>query len=505
MRFFVILLPLALLAQDDPSGLATHVRLFTQVFALIENNAATPIEAKAAFESGVLPAMLRKLDPHSVFFNKDQFEQLRDMETSTRKGFGSIVSVLPGRVIILQTMPASPSERAGLNPGDEIIAINNVALSRFDTEQMVEYLGYTRQKDALLSVRRQNFPRPLEFVLSPATLNAPTVERAFTLQPDYGYIRVLSFEEKTSRDIRTAIDKLGGNKLKGLILDLRNNPGGVFSSALETASFFLAPNTRLTSIRGRSKKEENIDTPSDNQPYSFALTVLMNEKSASGSEVVAAALQDNGRARIIGRSSYGKGLVQSVFPVAGGNGLALTTAYYYTPKGRSIQRRYEGAQIDPNLNDLKAGVQPDIEVGPEAPTRLRIFLDSNGLITAFATEWLLSNPKPQPGFTLPKVTLDQYQRWLTDRNVQPTLAQWSIDRDWVQNRLAQEIVNLSLGVEFGDEIEARRDPQIQRGLAEIQSKYEAGRPIASRPAFVPGRRLPAQSPNLYPRYRAHSF
>jgi carboxyl-terminal processing protease len=367
-------------------------------------------------------------------------------------------------------MPASPSERAGLQPGDEIIAINNVALSRFDSEQMVEYLTYTRQKDALLAVRRQNFPRPLEFVLSPTTLNAPTVERAFALQPGYGYIRMSSFEEKTGRDLRNAIEKLGGQQLKGLVLDLRNNPGGVFSSALESASLFLPAGTRITSIRGRSKKEENIDVPADNQPYSFPLTILINEKSASGSEVVSAALQDHGRARIIGLPSYGKGLVQSVFPIYGGNGLALTTAYYYTPKGRSIQRRYEGSQIDPTLNERKAGVQPDIQQGPERPTRLRIFLDSNALITAYATEWLRSNPKPQAGFILPRTTLDLYQRWLSERNVQPTLAEWSLDRDWVQNRLEQEIINLSLGVEFGDEIEARRDPQIQLALTELKSK-----------------------------------
>ncbi len=474
MRILLLSLTIAgaLLAQEDPSGLREHVRRFVDVFALVEGNAAEPVDFKHAFEDGVLPAMMRKLDPHSVFFNKDQFEQLREMETSTRKGFGSIVSVLPGRVIVLQTMPASPSERAGLQPGDEIVAINGVALSRFDMDQMVEYLGYTRQRDALLTVRRQNFPRPLEFVLSPATLNAPTVERAFLLKPGYGYVRVSSFEEKTGRDLRNAIEKLGGKGLKGLVLDLRNNPGGVFASALETASLFLPAGTKITSVRGRSKEQENIEVPEGVEEYRFELTVLINEKSASGSEVVAAALQDNGRALIVGEASYGKGLVQSVYPILGGNGVALTTAYYYTPKGRSIQRRYAGSQIDPGLNREAAGVKPDIEQGPERVTRLRAFLDANGLVTAFATEWLQKNPKPAAGFVLPRQVLDLYQRWLSERNILPTLAEWSVDRDWIQNRLEQELVNLSLGVEAGDEIEARRDLLIQRGLSEIESRHE---------------------------------
>lgn len=502
MRSLVLFLALhSALAQDDPSGLVEHVRRFVDVVALVEREAADPVDFKSTFEAGVLPAMMRKLDPHSVFFNKDQFEQLREMETSTRKGFGSIVSVLPGRVIVLQTMPASPSERAGLQPGDEIIAINNVALSRFDMDQMVEYLNYTRQKDALLAVRRQNFPRPLEFVLSPTTLNAPTVERAFFLDPGFAYIRVSSFEEKTGRDLRNAIDKLGGNSLKGLVLDLRNNPGGVFASALETASLFLPSGTRITSVRGRNKKDQNLDVPTGFDPYTFPLTILINEKSASGSEVVSAALQEHKRATIIGLPSYGKGLVQSVFPVMGGNGLALTTAYYYTPNGRSIQRRLAESQIDPTLNTAKAGVQPDIEQLPERPTRLRAFLDGNGLITAYATEWLRTNPKPTPGFRLPRTVLDLYQRWLSEKNILPTLAEWSIDRDWVQNRLEQEIVNLGLGVEAGDEVEARRDPQVQRALTEIKSKHETGPRAALARPLPPG----PNHPHLLARHRAHSF
>jgi carboxyl-terminal processing protease len=470
MRLLPLLLALPLVAQDDPSGLREHVRRFVDVYSLIEANAADPVNVATAFENGALPAMMRQLDPHSVFFNKDQFEQLREMETSTRKGFGSIVSVLPGRVIVLQTTPASPSERAGLQPGDEIIAINNIALSRFDMEQMVEYLGYTRQRDALLTVRRQNFPRPLEFVLSPATLNAPTVERAFLLQPGFAYIRVSSFEEKTGRDLRNAIDRLGGNALRGLVLDLRTNPGGVFASALETASLFLPAGAKITSIRGRGKKQEDIEAPTGMEPYTFPLALLISGKSASGSEVVAAALQDHGRAVIVGEPSYGKGLVQSVYPVFGGNGLALTTAYYYTPKGRSIQRRYDGAQIDAQLNPAAAGVQPDLMAAPERVTRLRAFLDGNGLVTAFATEWLTRNPKPTPGFTLPRQALDHYQAWLGERNVLPSLAEWSLDREWIHSRLEQEVLNLGLGVEYGDEVEARRDPQVRRALSEIESK-----------------------------------
>jgi carboxyl-terminal processing protease len=478
MRLLFLLLALAaiLTAQTDPAPLAEHIKRFTQVFALVEENAADPISVEAALLDGAIPSMLRRLDPHSIFFNKDQFAQLKDMETSTRKGFGTIVSILPGRVIILQTMDGSPSARVGLNPGDEIIAINGIALSRFDNEQMIEFLTYSRQKDATLAIRRQNFPRPLEFLMSPQTMDAPTVERAFFLQPGVAYIRIGSFEEKTGKDLRAAIESLGGRKLKGLVLDLRNNPGGTFSSALESAALFLPPGTRITSVRGRAKEEQSLDVPpapavGDPGPYQFPLAVLMNEKSASGSEVVASALQDHGRAKIVGLPSYGKGLVQSVYPLGPkdkqDSGLALTTAYYYTPKGRSIQRRLQDAQISPDLNTAKAGVQPDFVLETETGSRLKAFLDSSGVFTAFATEWKQRHSAPDPSQDLPLVTLDEFQKWLAARNVNPSLQEWSVDRDWTRNRLQQEITNLMVSVAKGDEVEARRDRQIQRALTLI--------------------------------------
>lgn len=460
-------------AAKDVQELGASLKKFTEVYSVLERNAAEPVDPKVAFEGGVLPSMLRKLDPHTVFFNRDQFEQLREMETSTRKGFGSIVSIVPGRVIVLQTMPGSPSARSGLTPGDEIIAINNVLLSQFEVDQMVEFLAYTRQKDALLAVRRQNFPRPLEFVLSPATLDAPTVDRAFELKPGIGFIRIATFEEKTGRDFKNAVDKLGGGKLQGLVIDLRNNTGGVLKSALEAASLFLPVGTVITSVRGRSRQEEKIEVPKLEgfTPYSFPIVVLVNEKSASASEVLASALQDNKRAKIVGLPTYGKGLVQTVYSLSNGSGLALTTAYYYTPNGRSIQRKLEDSQIDPNLNpSAKAGLMPDVVEGLEPATRLRQFLDANGLMTQFATEWLQTQPKVEPGFRLPVQALDQFQLWLSAKNVQPRLAEWSLDRDWMMNRIEQEVMNLTLGVEKGDEVEARRDPQVKRALEAIQSR-----------------------------------
>ncbi|MGA2197566.1 MAG: S41 family peptidase, partial [Bryobacteraceae bacterium] len=329
-RFIIILLStaLGLSAADD---LDTQVKRVVDAFAIVERNAATPISSEQVFYQGAIPGLLRTLDPHSAFFDPGQFDQLRKMEASTQKGFGTIVSLLPGRVIVLQTLPGTPSARAGLAAGDEIVGINGYTINRLDLDQLSELLSESRQHPAQLDVRRPGSGGIVRMVLTPEDMETPSVDRAFFIGAGIGYIRAASFDERTGKDIRRAIEKLGGEHLAGLVLDLRNNPGGVVSAALETAALFLQPGQQVFTIRGRGVPEKAEDVPETASPYDFKLALLVNEKSASASEIVAGALQDHDRATIVGEVSYGKGLVQSVFPLSENAGLALTTALYYTP------------------------------------------------------------------------------------------------------------------------------------------------------------------------------
>ncbi|HYZ86193.1 MAG TPA: S41 family peptidase, partial [Bryobacteraceae bacterium] len=263
----------------------SHLKNFVQLMEIVRTEAAESPDQKKAFYEGAIPGMLRQLDPHSVFFDPDQFEQLKEMEKSTRKGFGTVVSLLPGRVIVLQTVAGSPSAKAGIQPGDEILAINNIALQKLEVEQLVQLLGQARQQKVQLYVRRPGSLRILDFTLTPEDVDSPSVDRVFLLRPGIGYVRATSFDMLTGKQIREAIEKLGGADLKGLVLDLRNNPGGVLAAALETASLFLEPGQRIISARGRNvQKAEEIDVPKDApKPYKFPLVLLVNGKSASGS------------------------------------------------------------------------------------------------------------------------------------------------------------------------------------------------------------------------------
>jgi len=483
------------LAADEPREEdARMMKKFIDAFKIMQQNSADPVDNDKAFYDGAIPGLLKHLDPHSVFFDPGQFEQLQQMESSTRKGFGSVVSVLPGRVLVLQTLPGTPSEKAGMSPGDEILAVNNYRLDRLDPDQIIELLTESKQKPAQLVIHRPGSVRLEEIELTPETMQASSVERVFEIEPGIGYIRVTAFEGMTARQIHDGIEKLGGRNLKGLVLDLRNNPGGLMNAALQTASFFLQPGQVILSAKGRNVAETVEKVPPDNKPYTFPVSVLVNAKTASASEIVSGALQDHDRATIVGEPSFGKGLVQSVYPLAEKTGIALTTALYYIPSGRSIQKAFStqrafGAEefaldatvTHPNeRTDFKTdhgrpvpgggGIVPDVIVKPATLNEFRSVLEQSASFTNFATEYLRDH-KITPGWEVPGELIDQFQSWLAARNIQPSLREWFDNKDFIQGRLKNEIYNQGLGVEKGDEVEAKMDLQVQAALEAVKNPH----------------------------------
>ena len=479
VRFLAALLLLAWSARAD--DLDSQIKRLVSAYALVEENAADPVSSEQVFYQGIIPGMLRRLDPHSVFFDPQQFEQLKQLETSTRKGFGSVVSVLPGRVFVLQTLPGTPSAKSGMSPGDEILAVNNIRLDRLDMEQLIGLLQQSRQQPARLAVRRPGNARMLDITLTPEEMQQPSVERAFFVKPGIGYLRVASFDEKTGAQIKSAIESLGGRKLKGLVLDLRNNPGGLLTSALETVSLFLKPGLPILTVRGRAVPQKEEKVPADAQPYEFPVAAIINGKSASASEIVAGALQDHDRGVIVGEQSFGKGLVQSVFPLADSTGLALTTALYYTPSGRSIQKPFDPSQFalgataaHPNAKTEfrtdkgrvvrgGGGIMPDEVVYPPEVSRFKAALEGSASFTSFATDYTQKHPVTA-AFEVTPALLDDFHTFLAEHGIQPSLSEWSGELDFIRNRLKTEIFNQTLGVAKGDEVEAQRDPQIQRAV-----------------------------------------
>ncbi len=487
LALVLLLLPLALRApllkaDDDATAasaatLAEDLKKMVAVFAAVDEQAADPVSPDRAIYQGAIPAMLRTLDPHSIFFDPDQFQQLQQMQKSEAKGFGTIVSIIPGRVIVLQTMEGSPAAKSGLSAGDEILAINNIPLGQLAPEQLVQLLSQARQQAAALDVRKPGNARPFRLTLSPELIDAPSVDRGFPIAPGVGYLRVKSFEEPTARLVKSTIEKLGGADLKGLVMDLRDNPGGAVQAAIDIAALFLRPNETVFTIRGRSGQQQESRVPALASPYTFPVAVLMDDKSASASEILAGALQDHDRATILGEPSYGKGIVQNVFPLSGNSGLALTIAFYYTPSGRSIQKPLASGSLDIAAKATPGafrtdggrevrgggGIQPDTVVHAPPASRLVYVLEGSGALTTFASEYVQTHEIGQSFEVTPEI-LDQLKVFLSQRDIQPGIAEWLRDRDLIQSKLKQEVVNLKFGVEQGDRIEMQRDPVVRQAV-----------------------------------------
>jgi carboxyl-terminal processing protease len=380
-----------------------------------------------------------------------------------------VVSLAPGRVVILQTLPGTPSARSGLSAGDEIVEVNGYRVDRLELEQLIQLLQESRQRQAQLMVRRPGVATLMAFTLVPAELASPSVSRAFLLKPGVGYIKIESFEDATPDEFGKALEKLEARTLQGLVLDLRDNPGGVLPAALDVAGNFLEPGSLILTVRGRSGPPEEVKVPADAHPLRVPLAVLVNGKSASASEIVAGALQDHKRAAIVGEQTFGKGLVQRVFDLSEGTGLALTTAYYFTPHGRSIQRPVAELHT-PQALPGKGGITPDEIVAPEGYTPLRAALEGSGAFLQFAQDYTSTHRNLPPGFEVSNDLLDEFQQFLSGRQIRPGVAEWSSNREWIRIRLKTEIYNLAFGVEKGDEIDAQRDAQILRAMRVLAAR-----------------------------------
>lgn len=470
------------LPPDPAPSLAPELKRFVDVLSTVESRAADVPPSEKMIYEGAIPSMLRQLDPHTQFFEPSQFEQLKQMEQSEQKGFGSIVSILPGQVIFLQIFPGTPASRAGIQPGDELVAIGPIVIAQLEPDHIVELLQEARQQQISVLIRRQGDARLLPITLTPAVMDSPTVDRAFMLQPGIAYVRVTSWDMQTAGQLNDAINKLDTPALRGLVLDLRNNPGGIVQAALAAASMFLKPGERILTAKGRTGTVQSADVPKSAKPYPFRLAVIVNGKTASASEIVTGALQDHDRATVVGTQTYGKGLVQSVLPLSDGAGMALTTAFYYTPSGRSIQKPLRNSTLSDTFHGGApvfktdagrsvtggGGIQPDIVVEPAARTQFEAVVDASGALTAFATEYLSTHSPLPANFKMTPALMDDVKVYLAARRIEPSVSEWSQESPWMSNRITEEIVIQGRGVAEGDEIAAQRDPQIQAALHAVE-------------------------------------
>jgi len=457
---------------------------FTQAYSAIQQNSAEPVDPDRAILDGGIRGMLSALDPFCAFFDHDQFELLKQQTRGEALGFGSILYVTPGKILVLQTAQGSPSWRAGLGPGDEIVEINGTRVNRIDFKSLVDLLRRSRSHPVHLGVIHPGRFVSQDYNLKPAEVAVPSVDKSFLLWPGIGYIHLSGFEQKTPQEVLDAVARLSTPPLEGLVLDLRDNHGGVVDAAIGVASLFLKPHALVMTMRGRSSPEKAYRTTSAAKQFDMPMIVLVNGDTASAAEVLAAALQEHDRAVIAGESTYGKGVVQSVTALSESTGLALTTAQYYTPSGRSIQRPLPGTalaapgrELDPvsNSNHFSTddgrplapggGIAPDVQIPSRRLDPWVVFLNQTGIFTNYASEYLELHGRAKGSFEPDAAMLEDFKELLRRGGVRTPEEYWDKDQDYLKLRIKVELTNLVSGLSSGDEVETKGDPQVQKAAS----------------------------------------
>jgi len=336
-------------AQVAPSRLPLEeLRAFAEIYERIRTSYVEGVDDKTLLENAI-HGMLNGLDPHSAYLGEEDFEDLRANTSGKFGGLGIEVGIEDGFIKVVSPIDDTPAQKAGIQAGDLIIKLDDTPVKGLGLAEAVEKMRGIPGSPITLTILRDGQDKPLEITLERAEIKITSVKQKL-LDDDFGYIRITQFQENTGADVNQALQILtekSDQPLHGIILDLRNNPGGVLDAAVAVSDTFIESGL-IVYTQGRIKNadiryEANIETAAPDIP----LVVLINGGSASASEIVAGALQDHGRAIIMGTQSFGKGSVQTVLPLNGDHALKLTTARYYTPNGRSIQAQ---------------GIKPDIEV-----------------------------------------------------------------------------------------------------------------------------------------------
>ena len=329
------------------------LQIFAEVLSQVKKHYVEETQTKDLVH-GALRGMLASLDPHSSFMTQDMF---KEMQVETKGEFGGLgiqIGVKNNRLTVIAPIEDTPAYTAGIQAGDIITKVDETPTKDLTLMEAVQRMRGTRGTSVNLTVEREGVENPLDFTLTRDIIKIQSV-RSKLLEGNLGYVRINQFQESTSEDLTTEIEKLAPKDIQGLIIDLRNNPGGLLTAAVGVSEQFLDAGRMVVSIQGRNGKKDEYRARTTSKNYQYPMIILVNHGSASASEIVAAAMQDWGKAVIIGTTTFGKGSVQTILPLSDGSGLRLTTAKYYTPNGKSIHG---------------IGIQPDIVIDPKKPTQV---------------------------------------------------------------------------------------------------------------------------------------
>jgi carboxyl-terminal processing protease len=492
----------ALVAQDQ---IPEQYKVFTAALGAIETNFVGEVESDRLVY-GAITGMLQTLDPHSSFMDPRSYAQMRERQEGRYYGLGISIQVVDGEITVFSLFEGSPAYQKGLRRGDVIARIEGQDTKGWTSDQAVRLLRGARGTPVRISIKRSGYEKLIDLEVLRDEIHIPTVRAAFMLDATTGYILLSDFGENSDDEMGRALRTLRGQGMRRVVLDLRNNPGGALDQAIRISNRFLPRGDLIVYTRGRvPNSDQDYRATQQSEYLDLPMITLVNRNSASASEIVSGALQDHDRSLIVGETTFGKALVQSVYRVSEGAGVAVTTARYYTPSGRLIQRPWDGS-FDEYLTytlreqdaakahkpeDLKftdggrrvysgGGVDPDRRFdGPTEgfnPTRFGRTLYNRNLFDTFAQRFtrtgdrrITASPTGQlrelsAEFQITDEIVAEFKEHVQKSRLRIDEAAWQQDQQFIRAMLRFEIDVDLFGVEIARKNLSRQDPQLQYAL-----------------------------------------
>lgn len=346
-------------ASKSPESGATYeqLKLFTEVLSIVQNQYVDEVPPRDLIYSAI-KGTLRGLDPHSSFLDPDSYREMQVETSGSFGGLGIEITLRDDILTVVAPIEGTPAYRAGIHPGDRIVKIDGIVTKDMQLSDAVKRMRGRPGSKVTIAVAREGWTEPKDFEITREQIRVQSV-RTHDLSNGIGYLRVRQFQEQTAHDVEAALDKFAKAGTKAMVLDLRNNPGGLLTAAVEVAEKFLDDGRLVVYTEGRVRNQNMRFSAHAKKPLStLPMVILINQGSASASEIVAGALQDYNRAVVVGTQSFGKGSVQTIIPLSDGSGLRLTTAKYFTPKGRSIHGKGIAPDIVVEVPKEKDGAPP---------------------------------------------------------------------------------------------------------------------------------------------------
>jgi carboxyl-terminal processing protease len=493
-------------AQATQDQVSQQYRVFTAALAAIDREYVESVPSDRLIYDAV-GGMLQTLDPHSSFFDPKQYAQMRERQEGRYYGLGISIQVIDGDITVMSLFEGSPAYRSGIRRGDVIARIKGEDTKNWTSDQAVKQLKGPKGTKVAIAIRRPGYDKLIDMEVERDEVNIVTVRGAFMLDPQTGYIKLGDFSETSDREVGDALEKLKAQGMKRLVFDLRDNPGGPLDQAIRIANRFLPRGDMIVYTRGRVANADQDYRGTDDPDFTGPMMVLTNRNSASASEIVSGSLQDHDRALVVGETTFGKALVQSVYRISEGAGLALTTGRYFTPSGRMIQRPWDNAfdeyltytlrdqtgQREHAAAQLKytdagrkvysgGGIEPDkFFVGPVQgfnPTRFGRSLVSRSAFANFAERYAgegdtrmsaASEGKKRMarGFVVTDAMIADFKSFLQSEKIKIDEDAWTKDLEFIKAMIHYDVDVALFGVSEAQKNLIAKDPQAQFAVAQF--------------------------------------